>query len=149
SDEGGADRAAERRVDRVVVADDGGAHHGPPGEGAGHAGHAARWRYGGHGRRRLLTAGLSIRDSDGPRRHLASGGRTATPAARSTGLQRRGTVPSGTSRSVRLLTLRFGQQDLSARHIASLHERRRPVEASRRLDAGLMRAGTRKTLQQR
>ena len=58
SDEGRADRAAERRVDRVVAADDGGAHHGPPGEGAGHAGHAAGWRYGGdgrHGRRRLLT----------------------------------------------------------------------------------------------
>ena len=48
SDEGGADRAAERGVDRVVAADDGGAHHGPPGEGAGHAGHAA-WRWHGRG----------------------------------------------------------------------------------------------------
>ena len=72
SDEGGADRVAERSVDRVIAADDGGAHYGPPGEGVGHAGHAAWWWHGGHGRhgrRRLLT-----RRPEHPATPTASGG---------------------------------------------------------------------------
>ena len=43
-DQGGADRPAERRLNRVAPSDDRGAHHGHPGREGGHAGHAA-WRW--------------------------------------------------------------------------------------------------------
>ena len=60
-DQGGADRPAERRLNRVAPPDDRGADHGHPGRDGGRPGHAA-WRWhGGHGRRRLLTRRPSIR----------------------------------------------------------------------------------------
>ncbi len=54
-DQGGADRPAERRLNRLAPPDDRGAHHGHPRREGGHAGHAAWRRHGGHGRRRLLV----------------------------------------------------------------------------------------------
>jgi chaperonin GroEL len=90
SDEGRADRLAERGLDCGVAPDDRGADHGRSGEGASDAGHAPWRRYGWHGRhgwhgRRLLTG-----QPEHPATPTASGGIPPPGAVRRRCRSRRG-----------------------------------------------------------